>query len=165
MSNNIPIFIPPDICTTNDDYLKCIENISQKDCDSIKNSINTFITSKNPSDLTTFKEELKQSDLKKFLTNTSDKINNVFDNMSCIIENINSNSVLNLNDDEKIKPTDETRLKYNFIKDVIGDNKELKSKLFDNLGGNTLKVINVINMVFFVGFIIFILFLMMRNKK
>jgi hypothetical protein len=163
MSNDIPILIPSDICTNNDDNLTCLENISKKDCNSIKTSINNLITSKNTQDLNTYKDNLKTTDIKKFLKTTSDKINNVFSNFSCIIENINNNSTLNLTDDEKIEPADETKLKYNFIADIIENNKELKTKLFDNLGGNKLKVINIISIIFFAGSIILIIYLMLKK--
>jgi len=163
MSNDIPILIPPDICTQEDDNLTCLENISKKNCSDIEKSINTLISGKNTDDLNNYKDNLKQADIKKFLKVTSDKINNVFTNFSCIIENINNNTTLKLNEDEKIEPADETKLKYNFIADIIENNKELQTKLFNNLGGNKLKVINIISIIFFIGSIILIIYLMMKK--
>ena len=163
MSNDIPILIASDICTNDDDNLTCLEKISKKDCDTIKGSLNTLISGKTTQGLSDYKDNLKVTDIKKFLKNTSDKINNVFSNFSCIIESINNNSTLGLNDNEKIEPADETKLKYNFIADIIENNKELKTKLFDNLGGNMLKTINIISIIFFAGSIILIIYLMLKK--
>lgn len=161
--SSIPIIIPSDICKQDDDNLTCLENISKKDCNSIKVSINNLIDSKNPQDILLYKDTLKENDIKKFLKNTSDKINNVISNFSCIIENINNNPKLQLTDKEKIEPANEDKLKYSFIVDIIGNNKKLQTKLFNSLGGDKLKIINNISIIFFIASIILILFLMLKK--
>ena len=74
-SNIPPIFFPTNICTNTDDILTCFENLSQKNCDNIKKSINDLLGSKdNPGkDLENFRNNVKNTDIKKFLKTTSSK--------------------------------------------------------------------------------------------
>ena len=162
-TSSIPIFLPPDICKQEMDNLQCFDKLSTINCENIKESLDKLINDKEPAVINSFKQQIKTSNITDFLKNTSEKINNVFDNMTCVINNINSNKQLGLTEDEKIKPTDETALKYNFIVDIIDNNKDLKTKLFDNLGGKNLKIINMITIIFFVVSIIILSYLLLKK--